>query len=224
MNPKELLVAFSLITWMAFLYRPNARLVSADSELTWQANVKVIDVNLVNKDSWCPDYRRYNKSWWSQKCMSLSKEWTSLRTEELLQKYGLNNYNEREVLWRLHDIKTEVLVCISFADSSIGKYLKSKNNLGNVGNNDRWDTVDYASLLKGMNAIGEVLNGRYLWQYTEVRQLAWSANPSWPNYATELTNWYRSNNRITNILNCLSLVNDKKTEWSYSIRRWPSNI
>jgi hypothetical protein len=177
------------------------------------------DPNLSDATSWCPDYRRFNKDWVSQRCLTLSSVWVSLRTEELLKDYWLNNYNEREVMWRLHNIKTEVLVCITYADTSIGKYMKSNNNIGNVGNNDRWQTVDYASLLKGIDAIGRVLNNKYLWQREELRQLAGSTNPSWPNYATELTNWVRQQNWIINVQNCLSLIHDTKQDGWYKIRR-----
>lgn len=176
------------------------------------------DENLATKESHCPDYRRFNKNWVSQCCPTLSSVWVKLRTEELLQHYWLNNYNEREVIWRLHNIKTEVLVCITYADTSIGRYMKSKNNIGNVGNNDRWDTVNYRSLLKWIDAIGRTLNNKYLWQYEELRQLAGSTNPGWPNYATELTNWIRSQNWIINIQNCLSLIYDSKQNGGFKIR------
>lgn len=180
---------------------------------------KVIDNNLVNRDSWCPDYRRFNKWWASQKCNVLRKVWLNQRSEELLQSYWLDNFNEWEVIARLHNIKTEVLICITYSDTSIWKYKKSTNNIWNVGNNDRGQTVHYSSLLKWIDAIGRVLNNKYLGQYEEVRQLAGSSNPSWPNYATELTNKNRSNNWIINIQNCLSLINDKKIDGWYKIRR-----
>ncbi len=207
-----------IIIPILFVYKDISRQIpSPNMPTVWV--VKAADDNLADATSGCPTYRRLNKNWMSQRCPTLSSSWLSLRVEELLSVYWLHNYNEREVIARLHNIKTEVLVCITYADTSIGRFLKSKNNIWNVGNNDRWDTVDYASLLKWINAIGKVLNNKYLWWYQEVRQLAGSSNEAWPNYATELTNWIRSNNRITNVLNCLSLVNDTKVSGWYKFRR-----
>lgn len=192
--------------------------VKADNEVVVTGTAPA-DTNLANATSGCPEYRRFNNNWLAQRCSTLSTIGIPARTEELLQSYGLNNYNEREVIGRLHNIKTEMLVCISYADTSIWNFMKSENNIGNVGNNDRWQTVRYNSLLKWIDAMGRVLNNKYLGQYQEVRQLAGSSNTAWPNYATELTNGNRSNNWITNVLNCLSLINDGKITWWYKFRR-----
>ena len=59
-------------------------------------------------------------------------------------------------------IKPEVLVCIAWADSDLGAMLKSRNNIGNVGNNDRGMIVEYESMNAGIEAIGRVLNNQYL--------------------------------------------------------------
>ena len=40
-------------------------------------------------------------------------------------------------------IKPEMFVCIMYADSSLGRFLKTKHNYGNVGNNDRGDTKTF---------------------------------------------------------------------------------
>lgn len=216
---RELLVRLFISLLLVWSYKQFETLKRPAPSVYAQETTPTVDDNLVNKDSWCPDYRRFNKNGWSQRCVTLSSVWVKLGTEELLKDYWLNNYNEREVMWRLHNIKTEVLVCITYADTSIGKYMKSKNNIGNVGNNDRWDTVDYHSLLKWIDAIGRVLNNKYLWQREEIRQLAGSTNPDWPNYATELTNKQRSNNWIVNVQNCLSLINETKIDGWYKFRR-----
>lgn len=55
-------------------------------------------------------------------------------------------------------ITPELLVCIVQADTSGGKSLKSKNNVGNVGNNDRGDTREYETIDDAIYAVGRVLN------------------------------------------------------------------
>ena len=35
------------------------------------------------------------------------------------------------------NIDRDMVICIGFAESSLGKFLSTSNNIGNVGNNDR---------------------------------------------------------------------------------------
>ena len=53
-------------------------------------------------------------------------------------------------------------ICIAWADSHLGKALKSTNNIGNVGNRDDGSVVHYDSLDKWIEAIFRVLNNKYL--------------------------------------------------------------
>ena len=55
-------------------------------------------------------------------------------------------------------VRPEVVFAISWADSNCGKRLKSKNNFGNVGNNDRGDTVAYKNAFSGWKALVDALN------------------------------------------------------------------
>ena len=168
------------------------------------------DSNLTNKK---PRRRwRLNSNWYSQKYTELHTTTVSERTAELLEAYWMYNYQDRKVIAKVHDIKPEVLVCITYADTSIGRFLKSKNNIGNVWNNDRWDTVEYTNVLKGIDAIWRVLNNRYLWEYNEMRQLAWGTNKDWPVYATSEENW------LINTLNCLWMIYDSEIDWWFNFR------
>ena len=71
-----------------------------------------------------------------------------------------------------YKVKPEVLVAIAMADSSLGQALKTKNNIGNVGNNDRNDTVSYATLEAGIEAMGKTLNNQYLGNHTKIGELS----------------------------------------------------
>lgn len=61
-----------------------------------------------------------------------------------------------------HKIKPEVITCIIQSDTSGGKYLKSKNNVGNVGNLDRGTTQDFDSIDEAIDAIPSTLNNKYM--------------------------------------------------------------
>jgi hypothetical protein len=41
------------------------------------------------------------------------------------------------------NIDRDMVICIGFAESSLGKFLSTNNNIGNVGNNDRGDRIAY---------------------------------------------------------------------------------
>lgn len=112
-----------------------------------------------------------------------------------------------------HWIKKELPFCIAWADSDFWRQLKSKNNIWNVWNNDRWDTVAYETIDDGIEAIFKTLN----WTYLKHKQSVWSLSPGgwWdPSYyATSPENW---NN---NVLNCLNTILDTKIneDWNFRI-------
>jgi len=97
-------------------------------------------------------------------------------------------------------IKKELGLCISRADTTIWRHTKTKNNIGNVGNNDRWNKVSFPTLESWVRAIFKTLNNDLLWH----KQSVWSLSPwGWGDpsyYATSLERW---NN---NVLNCMSVV------------------
>lgn len=104
-------------------------------------------------------------------------------------------------------IKTEVLVAIARADSHLWYATKSKNNVGNVGNNDRWDTVEFKTLEDGIRAMGSrALNGKYLSHKNTIGSLScWGYYSQWleceyPVYATSAENW---NNNVLNLLSAI---------------------
>jgi len=62
------------------------------------------------------------------------------RENQFLNRYGVGIY--RQVAFREDatvgtNIDKDVVMCIAFAESTLGHYLSTSNNIGNVGNNDR---------------------------------------------------------------------------------------
>jgi len=82
--------------------------------------------------------------------------------ETFLEKNAAGFVKEKADLFRasglLNKVSPELLVCIAQADSSLGNALKSQNNIGNVGNNDRGDVIHFETLETAVNHIGLTLN------------------------------------------------------------------
>ena len=72
----------------------------------------------------------------------------------------------------VYGISPELLVCIAQADSSLGKYVKTSNNIGNVGNTDSGRTVTFATLEAGIEAMAQTLSNQYLGYYTMIGELS----------------------------------------------------
>ncbi len=115
---------------------------------------------------------------------------------------------------KIHGIKPEVIVCIAQADSSLGRALKSSNNIGNVGNNDRGDVVHYPDLRSGIEAIAKVLNNQYLGSYTTIGQLSrGGGNKTGKIYASSAYNWNK------NVKLCLrTITGDQSVDESFQFR------
>jgi len=114
----------------------------------------------------------------------------------------------------LYNVKPEVMVCIAQADSSLGKALKSTNNIANVGNNDRGDVVHYATLEAGIEAIGRVLNNQYLSYTQTIGDLSrGGGNETGKIYASSSFNWNK------NVKYCLrNILQDPTIDESFKFR------
>ncbi len=157
-----------------------------------------------------------NENGKSQKYTDLQWKGRDARAIELLNDY----WQSGAAVWstfihtaRIHQVYPEVLLCITYADTSIGKHLKTPFNWGNVGNNDRGDKVWFKNIEQGINAIWWVLN----WSYLKWKQTIWDLSPySWgtaPFYATSTSSWE------VNVLNCMWMIHNKKITWDFSFRR-----
>ena len=132
-------------------------------------------------------------------------EWKTVdeRAQKLLNSYGVWVYKELDfwnsvVEWT--NIDRDVVICIWVAESTLGKYLTTSNNIWNVWNNDRWDRVAYNTPYAGARLIPLTLNNQYLWHYHTINQLSRYGNPDWKIYASSPINWQ------TNVMKCLSKI------------------
>jgi murein DD-endopeptidase MepM/ murein hydrolase activator NlpD len=98
------------------------------------------------------------------------------------------------------NIDRDMVICVAFAESTLGRYLSTNGNIGNVGNNDRWDRFAFWSALAGARAIAQTLNNQYLGDYHTINQLSRYGNPDGAIYASSPINWQ------TNVTKCLSQI------------------
>lgn len=116
-------------------------------------------------------------------------------------------------------------ICIAWADSHLGAALKTKNNVGNIGNNDRGDTKSFDSLDEGIMLIfwhmkhGQWLNGHDMIGTMSNEGRTRLGLPNCNNtkssqkcYATSQYVW------STNVINCMSAIHDKQIDENYLFR------
>lgn len=157
---------------------------------------------------------RLNSNGASQAYMYLHWDSYYERAKDIFKKMRRdeNEVDQYYIAWYKTKIKPEVLICIAKADSNLWNSLASKNNPGNVWNNDRWDRVPYETLEEWIEAIWNVLNNKYLGQ----KQTIWELSPWWlwtaPFYATSPENWN------VNVINCLSMIYDKPIYEDFKFR------
>ena len=135
------------------------------------------------------------------------------RETQFLTKYGVGVYKQvafREDVVKGTNIDKDVVMCIAFAESTLWKYLSTSNNIGNVGNNDRWDRVWFYSAYAGARAIPVTLNNKALGYYHTINQLSRYGNKEGKIYASSPIN------RQTNVLKCLSQI-----KWYYIPEDFP---
>jgi hypothetical protein len=186
-------------------------LIGSIAKMMPKAHAQVIESDIIS--SWNlmdtkPTTRwRLNSNWLSQRYIPLTGNRIE-RMERLLNTYDLDwkkLYPAIQTIARIHSIKPEAIICIAYADSSLWKYLKTANNFGNVGNNDRWDTVDYANIEKWWNAIGKTLNNKYLSYIYTIDYLSRYHNKTGKIYASS------EENQFINMANCLGMLNESNT-------------
>lgn len=125
--------------------------------------------------------------------------------------------------WKKYKIDPIFAISIANADSSLGKHLKTKNNIWNVWNNDRWDRVEFATIEEWIEAIFRVLNNKYLgnieiiwdlsWWWRKITWRAW-CKVKWEYcYATSPYEWNK------NVLATMSFLYWKKINEYYKFRK-----
>lgn len=135
------------------------------------------------------------------------------RETKFLKRYGVGVYKQvafREDVVKDTNIDKDMVICIAFAESTLGRHLSTNANIGNVGNNDRGDRVPFYSAYAGARAIPVTLNNFYLWNYHTINQLSRYGNKDGKIYASSPINWQ------TNVLKCLSQI-----KWYYIPEDFP---
>lgn len=207
------LAGLCITVWLAWVwaYIANQSIKHNTTEPCVSVTTGIIDPNLTNVKP--TDYRRFNSNWWSQRYIELTSTGREARMKELLSHYDkAPEYEVRKVVGRIHRVYPEVLICIAYADSSLGNFLKTKNNIGNVGNNDRWDRVSYVTIEQWVNEIGKTLNNRNLSYINTIDKLSRYWNKDGMIYASS------PENHFINVANCISMIRNKKVPDNFSFR------
>lgn len=186
--------------------------VFAKEGVSWNAIPQ--DDNLIDNK---PTPRwRLNSNGYSQRYVELSWNTRDDRAIDLLNAYWFTGVDVwlsiKKIAWDW-GVYPEAIICIAYADSSLGRFLKTKHNYGNVWNNDRGDTVEYDSIEQGFNAIGKVLNNKYLSYIYTIDYLSRYGNATGMVYATS------PENQFINMANCLSMIHNKKIPDDWKFRR-----
>ena len=139
------------------------------------------------------------------------------RAESFLNEYWVWAYRQL-AFWEdavaNTQIDRDVVICIAFAESTLGRYLTTENNIWNVWNDDRWNRVSFSSALAWARSIADTLNNYYLWEYHTISQLSRYWNLEGKIYASSPINWQR------NVTKCLSQIKWYYVPEDYPFRLW----
>ena len=144
---------------------------------------------------------RCNEQWQAQDVPDLQETDRIERMKEMLRAYDKEYLFDTFYWWgKMFWVYPELAICIAKADTTLWRHTKSANNLGNVGNNDRGNTVAFDSEYKAIKAIYQTLNNQYLGNYQYVADLSRKFNKDGKVYATSPDNWHN------NVVNCMSVI------------------
>ncbi len=141
-------------------------------------------------------------------------------TEEARQKYLLRTYATRDFqnwdIWTDTALDARIdpsfIMCVGLAETTLGNYLKTPYNIGNVGNTDSGDTTSFSSPKEGIAWMASTFNNRYLSQYNYVSELSRWWNSEGVIYASSNANWHN------NIIRCISSLKWRFVEDKYNFR------
>lgn len=150
---------------------------------------------------------------------------TQERAKEWLEKAWLGHtLNAWIMFWEQDRIDYTLPICVAWADSHLWKALASKNNIGNVGNDDRGRRVEYKSMEDWINAIFRALNNKWMGGNEVIGQLSGEGRKRlWIEgcketkvnekcYATSMWVW------STNVTNCMSVIHNEQIDEKYMFR------
>ena len=185
-----------------------------------------IVANVTHKEIKWPKYTTRVGLQGSRKPIPAITGWTTQeRAKEWLEKAWLGYTLPTWIaLGEKYKIDYTLPLCIAWADSHLWKALASKNNIGNVGNDDRGRRVEYESMEAWINAIFRALNNKWIggseviWQLSgEGRKrlgiegcTATKSNEKC--YATSMGVW------SSNVTNCMSAIKNEQIDEKYMFR------
>lgn len=152
---------------------------------------------------------------------------TDDRAFEWLSESGLHFTKDTwRAYWEKYKIDFTVPICVAWADSHLGKALKSKNNIGNVWNDDRGRTREYETLEAWIEAIFWHLAK---WKYMSGHNTIWTLSGEgrkrlWLPWCAEEKDYrkkcYASSMGVwsTNVTNCMSAIHDRKIDENFEFR------
>ena len=165
---------------------------------------------------------RVNKNGYAQYVPPLTAGSPASNVKQLLTKYGLwDTYDHRDKMQYKYGVRMTVAVCIAKADTSLGRELKTTNNVANVGNNDRWDRVHYKTIEAGIEAVFRTLSNRYIGRNKKIWELSnWWRKVLWlpPCWNGNYCFATSSDNRNINLSNCLSEIYKKPIDENFLFR------
>ena len=208
--------ALNLFNW--FLGNPEPIDLITDEE--WNLIWWIWNEPSLESSEWQP--WQLTEDWTNQVMPTTTWDNSHERFKSLANAYGLNPSAIREVE-NHYGITEGVILCITIAETSWGKFGAGEWNIWNVGNTDsnpRWNS--YSNLWASLDAIGRTLTNRYLGKKQTLgclsnRHHCEEVNDNWARYATSSpeTSWAREPNMVA----CLSQIYGTVDPSTFSIRR-----
>ncbi len=148
-------------------------------------------------------------------------KWSTIdeRAAAFLRRFAVGDYRSIDFWNKVvkgTNIDRDVVICIGFAESTLGHYLATNNNIGNVGNDDSGNRITFDSPLFGAMMIPNTLNNSHLGDYHTIKQLSRYGNKKGKVYASSPINWQ------TNVTKCLSQIKGYYVPEDYPFRTGPN--
>jgi murein DD-endopeptidase MepM/ murein hydrolase activator NlpD len=159
------------------------------------------------------DYNSQATSW--KKVFKLVGNTEIDRQRYLLNKYAAPAFRDWNI-WVEEAIDGGIdpsfVMCIWLAETTLGNYLKTPYNVGNVWNTDSWAVQTMMNPRQWVYSVVQTLNNKFLWRYTQVQQLSRYGNKKGSIYASSPANWHN------NITKCLSHLKQQYVPDDYNFR------
>ncbi len=173
-------------------------------------------------------YKFYNdfkmRKWYEYQDVTKSQRWLKIdwlteveRQKSLLSRYAKWWFSD----WNMWveealdgNIDPTFVMCIGIAETWLWKHTKTANNVWNVWNTDSGATKTMWSVRDWVRSIIFTLNNKYLWKYTELKQLSRYGNKTGSIYASSDYNWHN------NITKCMSVIKQQYIPDDYNFRTY----